>query len=132
MDHTFPSSDHPSNKFRDLRPLLPTQSDAPGFPELLMFLKVKKFVGLTAGLLLVAAWFGYANLENSFLGNPRVPVPETGMILPHVVKGVTVFISEVEQRLLLLLKYVGVISAIIAGLVLLIHGGDPFRPKDRS
>lgn len=94
-----------------------------------MFLKLKKFVGLTAGLLLVAAWFGYANLENSFLGNPRVPAPAAGKVLPHVVKGVTVFISDDEQQLLLWLKYIGIVSAVTTGVVLLIHCGDPFRPK---
>jgi hypothetical protein len=94
-----------------------------------MFLKLKKIVGLTAGLTLVAAWFGYAILENGFLANPRMPTPQLGMTVPHEVKGVAVFISEDEQRFLSWLKRIGIISAVTRGVVLLIHRGDPFRSK---
>jgi hypothetical protein len=96
-----------------------------------MFLMIKKIVGLTAGLILVAAWFGYANLENGFLGNPRIPTPQEGRTIPHMVKGVTAFISDDEQRLLLWLRRIGVTSAVITGFILLIHLGDPFRSKNR-
>jgi hypothetical protein len=96
-----------------------------------MFLKVTKIVGLTAGLILVAAWFGYANIENSFLGNPHAPTPQAGRTVPHVVKGVTVFISDDEQRLLFWLRRIGIISAVIMGSILLVHLGDPFKSKDR-
>ncbi len=96
-----------------------------------MFLKLKKIIGLTAGLLFVAAWFGYANLENSFLGNPRAPAPQAGRTVPHEVKGVTVFISDDEQRLLFWLRRIGIISAVTTGFIFLIHLGDPFRPKNR-
>jgi len=96
-----------------------------------MFLKLKKIIGLTAGLIFVAAWFGYANLENGFLGNPRVPAPQVARTVPHVVKGVTVFISDDEQRLLFWSRRIGIISAVTVGFILLIHLGDPFRSKDR-
>jgi hypothetical protein len=76
-----------------------------------MFLKLKKIIGLTASLIFVAAWFGYANLENSFLGNPRVPNLQAGMTVPHEVKSVIVFISDDEQRFLLWLRRIGIISA---------------------
>ena len=77
-----------------------------------MFLKLKKIIGLTAGLTLVAAWLGYAILENGFLANPRMPTPELGRTVPHEVKGVSVFISDDEQRLLSWLRRIGIISAV--------------------
>jgi hypothetical protein len=96
-----------------------------------MFLKIKKITGLTAGIVLVAAAFVYGNLQNHFLGYPHVPIPQTGQTIPHIVKGVTVFISEGDQLLLTWSRYIGIASAAIMALVLLIHGGDPFRSKDR-
>jgi hypothetical protein len=96
-----------------------------------MFLKkLKKIIGLTAGLILVAAWFGYAILENGFLANPRMPTPQLGMTVPHEVKGITVFISDEQQQLLFWLRRIGIISAVISGIVLLIYRGDPFRKSD--
>jgi hypothetical protein len=96
-----------------------------------MFLKIKKITGLAAGIVFVAALFVYANLQNRFLGYPHVPSPQTGQTAPHLVKGVTVFISEGDQQLLTWSTYVGIASAAIVALVLLIHRGDPFRSKDR-
>jgi hypothetical protein len=97
-----------------------------------MFLKVKKVVSLGAALIFVAAWFTYGNLQNSYVGYPHEPMPEAGKIVPHSVKGGTVYITEDQSRFLYLLGWVQAISGIVALLVILIHWGDPFKSSDQK
>jgi hypothetical protein len=60
-----------------------------------MYLKIKKIVGLSAGLIFVVAWFAYGLLENSFVTNsPRSPNPEEGRTVPYPVKRIVVYITE--------------------------------------
>jgi hypothetical protein len=97
-----------------------------------MLLKIKKIISLGAALIFVAAWFAYGNLQNSYVGYPREPMPETGKIVPHPVKGGTVYITEDQSRFLYLLGWVQMISGIVAVLIILIHWGDPFRSAARK
>ena len=95
-----------------------------------MFLKIKKIVGLSAMLIFTVAWFAVGLLENTYVNYPRSPRPEEGRTVPHGVKGIVVYITEEEQRLLSWLVWIEIGSATIAGLVLLIHRGDPFKSKE--
>jgi hypothetical protein len=95
-----------------------------------MFLKIKKAVSLSAGLVFVAALFAHGNLENSYIGYPREPAQESGRVIPHLVKGGIVYITEDQYNFLRLLGWIELISGIIFLLVLLIHWGDPFKSKN--
>jgi hypothetical protein len=96
-----------------------------------MFLKIKKIVGLGAGLIFVVAWFAYGLLESSFVRNsPRSPNPEEGRTVPYSVKSIVVYITKEEQHLMRQLIWIGIGSAIVVALVLLVHGGDPFKSKE--
>jgi hypothetical protein len=49
--------------------------------------------------------------------------------VPHVVKGVTVYITRGEERSIHWLGWILLGSGSIMAVVLLIHGGDPFNSK---
>jgi hypothetical protein len=53
------------------------------------FIQVVGLIGVIAG----AAMF---ELENSFLWHPRLPKPESGMVIPYHFKGVIFYISSSE------------------------------------
>jgi hypothetical protein len=65
-----------------------------------MSLAIKKIVGLTAALIFVGAWYYSGFLENVYVSFPRSPNPEQGMIVPLVVKGIVVYISEKQRDFL--------------------------------
>jgi hypothetical protein len=95
-----------------------------------MFLKIKKLVAIGAVLILVAAWFTSGHLENTYVNYPRVPNAETGRIVPYATKGIVVYITERQQRVLSWLTWIEIGSGMIAAAVLLIHRGDPFRSEN--
>jgi hypothetical protein len=95
-----------------------------------MFLKIKKIVGVSAAVVLIMTVFTWGILENTYVSYPRSPDPQNGRIVPHEVKGVIVYITEGQHDLFFWLKWIGIGSAAIAALVILIHRGDPFRSKE--
>jgi hypothetical protein len=94
-----------------------------------MYLKIKKIIGVCAAVMLIAAWFTYGFLENTYIGYPRTPDQEVGRTIPYAAKGVVVYITASEQQFLSWLKWIEIASGGVAALVLLVHGGDPFRAK---
>ena len=96
-----------------------------------MFLTIKKIVGLTAALILVAAWFYSGFLENSYVNHPRSPNPAEGLIVPFVVKGIVVYITEGQRAFLDWLRWIEIGSGTIAVFVIILHGGDPFKSRTR-
>jgi hypothetical protein len=94
-----------------------------------MFLTIKKIIGVTAALILVAAWFYSGFLENSYVYYPRSPNPGEGLIVPFVVKGIVVYIAERQKAFLCWLHWIEIGSGAIAVLVMVIHGGDPFKSR---
>jgi hypothetical protein len=94
-----------------------------------MFLKAKKIVGVSAAVVLIVAWFIYGILANTYVSYPRSPSPEEGRTVPYAVKGVVVYITQAQQNFLSWLTWIEIGSGMIAALVILIHGGDPFRSK---
>jgi hypothetical protein len=97
-----------------------------------MFLTIKKVISLGAALIFVAAWFAYGNLQNAYVGYPHEPVQESGKIVPHLVKGGTVYITVDQDRFLRLLGWIQTISGIFVVLIVLLHWGDPFKPKNKK
>jgi hypothetical protein len=86
-----------------------------------MFLKIKKIVRVSAAIVLVVSWFALGLLVNSFVANsPRSPSPEEGKTVPYEVKGIVVFITEEEQRLMSRLFRTAIGSGLIFVLVILI------------
>ncbi|KIO49108.1 hypothetical protein [Nitrosospira sp. NpAV] len=94
-----------------------------------MFLKIKKIIGLTAGIIFVIAWFYAGSLEGAYVNYPRFSDPKAGLTVPHAVKGIVVFITKEDQELLSWLLWVQIGSGAVAGLVFLIHRGDPFKSE---
>jgi hypothetical protein len=95
-----------------------------------MFLKIKKIVGVSAAVVFIVAWFTWGDLENTYVRYPRSPDPQEGRTVPHEVKGIIVYITESQRDLLSWLGWIQIGSGAIAALVILIHGGDPFRSKE--
>jgi hypothetical protein len=96
-----------------------------------MFLTIKKVVGITAALIFVAAWYYSGFLENTYVNYPRSPILGEGMIAPLVVKGIVVYISERQATFLSWLQWIEIGSGTIAVLVILMHGGDPFKSRNK-
>jgi hypothetical protein len=95
-----------------------------------MFLRVKKIVGLSAAVALIATCFAGGILENTYVHYPRSPDPQEGKIVPHAVKGIVVYITEGQFDLLYWLWWIQIDSGVIAALVILVHRGDPFRSRE--
>ena len=94
---------------------------------LAMLLTIKKIVGLAAALVFVGAWYYSGFLENTYVSFPRSPNPDQSIIVPLVVKGIVVYISEKQRDFLSFLQWIEICSGGTAVLILLIHGGDPFK-----
>ena len=94
-----------------------------------MFLKVKKIVGLSAGLILVVAGFIHAGLQNTYVTYPRTPNQEEGRTVPYKAKGIVVYITEEQEKFLSWLMWIEIGSGMVAALVILVHRGDPFKSR---
>ena len=85
-------------------------------------LQWKRLVGLATkvmALLFVGSGWYYLNREMSFFHYPRAPQPEAGLVIPHEVKGIIVYITPDEQNLVEMLMLGNIISGVLlAGLVL--------------
>jgi ABC-type phosphate transport system permease subunit len=95
-----------------------------------MFLTIKKIVGITAALIFVAAWWYSGFLENTFVYYPKSPNAEEDMIVPFIVKGIVVYITEKQRAFLSWLEWIRIVFGGIAVLVILMHGGDPFKRRN--
>lgn len=93
-----------------------------------MFLRVKQIVGASAAILLILAMFVDTSLEHTYVYYPRSPVPEQGRTVAHAAKGIVVYITEEQRRLVSWVRWVQLGSGIVAALVILIHRGDPGNP----
>jgi len=97
-----------------------------------MFLRLKKIVALSAAIILVAAWFVSGALQNQYVGYPRSPNPDDGRVVPLAVKGIVVYITERQQDTLSWLQRIEIGSGLIVVVVILMHGGDPFRSRKKN
>lgn len=95
----------------------------------IVFLKIKKIIGLTAGIIFVVAWFYAGSLEGAYVNYPRLPNPKAALTIPHSVKGIVVYITREDQEFLSWLLWVQIVSGTVVGFVLLIHWGDPFKSE---
>jgi hypothetical protein len=95
-----------------------------------MFLTIKKLVGGSAAVVLIAAWFYSGSLDDSYVYYSRTPISADGQIVPYRVKGVVVYITEDQRMLLSWLTWIEICAGAIVGLVILVHGGDPFKRRD--
>jgi len=92
-----------------------------------MLLKIKRIVGVGAAIILIASWFSYGILENTYVNYPRYP--DAGRTVPYAVKGIVVYINREQQNLLSWLTWIEIGSGMVAALVILIHRGDPFKSR---
>ena len=94
-----------------------------------MLVKLKKIVLMSAAMVALVAWTTLGLLETRFFHYARTANATDGTIVPHVVKGVTVYITRGEERSIRWLDWILLGSGSIMAAVLLIHGGDPFKSK---
>jgi hypothetical protein len=94
-----------------------------------MLLQIKKIIGLGAAMTLAAVWFIRGSLQNTYVGYPRTASVQDGGTVAYAVKGTVVYITQPQQDFLSWLDWIGLSSGIVAIVVILLHGGDPFRSK---
>ena len=94
-----------------------------------MFLKIKKIVMMTAAVVLMAAWFTHGILDNTYVSLPRTPNPAESTTVPYSVKGIVVYITPEQRKLLDWLSWIELGSGVGLALVILLHGGDPFKKR---
>jgi hypothetical protein len=92
-----------------------------------MTLKIKRIISIAAGAVLVGSVFWRSGLQDLYQGYPLVPIPASGRVVPDEIKGRIVFITEKQHQILDLLEYIGYAAGILCILVLVVHGGDPFK-----
>jgi hypothetical protein len=95
-----------------------------------MFLNIKRIAVVGAAAVLIGVLFAWGILENTYANYPRSPDPQEGRTVPYAIKGIIVYITESQHDLLSWLRWVAIVSGVIAALVILIHRGDPFRTKE--
>jgi hypothetical protein len=94
-----------------------------------MFLKAKKLLGSAAAAVFMGACLYSGSLESSYVYYPRSPTFADGRIIPYPVKGIVVYITQDQRQLLSWLTWIEIASGAVLALVILVHGGDPFRSK---
>ena len=71
------------------------------------FQKVFYWTGQIAVIVLVGAWFWYAEFEGYYIRtSPRIAEPEHGYTIPYQTKGITLYIAKSDKDLQKRLMYV--------------------------
>jgi hypothetical protein len=68
-------------------------------------------------------------LQNTYVGYPRTPSAQDGRTIAYAAKGIVVYITLAQQEVLSWLAWIEIFSRIVVAVVILLHGGDPFRSK---
>jgi hypothetical protein len=98
----------------------------------MMFLKIKKIVLGGAIIISLISWWIGAVVSGSYVNYPRVPNPNDGRTVPFSVKGIVVYITEDQRHFVSVCNWLALSSGAVALLVLLVHGGDPFKSKEKN
>lgn len=93
--------------------------------------KIFWLVAAVAGCVALPTWFLLVVLENSYVGNPRVPHTEIGLVASYTMKGIQVYVTEWQRTLVTwLFRFDVGMFAIIVICVFLSRGQlDPRRPN---
>jgi len=60
--------------------------------------KLFQVVRAVVALVAISAWFYWGALENSYVNRAREPHPEAGLVVPHEVKGITVYVTKGDHQ----------------------------------
>ena len=60
-------------------------------------------------------------LENTYVTYPRFPKPGSGLVVPHEVKGITVYLTLGQSRLIHWIVWVLVLSSAVVAINLIIN-----------
>jgi hypothetical protein len=60
--------------------------------------KAFRLIGQASGIALLVSWTWIGLREMNYVGWSRLPQPEIGLIVPHIVKGIRVFISQQDDE----------------------------------
>lgn len=94
-----------------------------------MFLAIKKVVLATSVALLVSSWLLAGQMAMNAVRHPRSPDHASGNIITYKSKAGIVYITRYERRLLTMFGNLIYASGATALIIILVHGGDPFRGK---
>jgi hypothetical protein len=81
------------------------------------------FIGAIAAGLLIPAWFALGLLDGSYVDQPRTPHPELGLVVPYATKGVTVYISQTQLRVVTWLFWFDVCMVAVVAACFVLSGG---------
>jgi hypothetical protein len=84
--------------------------------------KVFRLIGQVSGIVLVVAWWWIGLREMNYVGWSRSPLPEIGLTVPHIVKGVRVFISQQDDEFDRLLAHICLGSGIVFAIGIVLSG----------
>ena len=91
--------------------------------------RIRKIIAGVAAVILLAAWFMHGFLQNAYVNYPRTPDVQAGRTVAYAVKGIVVYITLGQQESLSWLAWIEISSGVVIAVVILLHGGDPFRSK---
>ena len=90
-----------------------------------MYLTIKNIFATSAAVIMIVAWFASGFLENTYVNYPRSANPGDGRIVPYAVKGIVVYITEEQRRLLSWLIRIEIGSGLfVAGVIILNRVAD--------
>jgi hypothetical protein len=80
---------------------------------------VRKFALIVFSIVALISMWTYGALENTYVNYPRDPDPTLLRIVPHVAKGVTVYITRTQNTLINSVTICLVVSGMLAILMVL-------------
>ena len=98
----------------------------------MMLWNIKKIVMGCAVIVLLLSWFASASLDSANFNYPRLPNPKLGMVVPYQIKGVVAYLTQEQQKYSSFCNWLAFGSGIVVIFVFLLHGGSPFKSKEKT
>ena len=92
--------------------------------------KIRRVILGLAGLALFASLVFDTMLASMFINYPRVPNPEIGRVFPHELKGIVVYVTDRQSRILTALWWTQIGSGSVILISLFLNQKWPLQKKE--
>ena len=94
------------------------------------FQNFRRFIIGISGLLLFLSLFTNTKFDNKFINNPRIPITEIGLINPYHLKGIVVYVTDRQSRILTALWWTQIGSGSVILISLFLNQKWPLQKKE--
>lgn len=86
-----------------------------------MVKRLTHFVAVAIAATWIATVFSNTILDNTYVGYPREPDPAKHLVMPYSVKGIVVYITSGQMEVILIFRYVMIISGILTVILIVVN-----------